>query len=334
MVSISVITTTARDDYPIIGMPKTHIFGMLIETLNRQSFKDFELILVDSLFNLRRNSPFLSEAKFPIKHTPPKASPWVDVAMFHACNDINTAILYANGELLVKIDDCQEIFSQDHLKRIWEWYKRGFLAQQTFQYYFRGEPIRYSKEFVDDLIREGNFQNPTVERNTLSAYKDNEVIFDTRYSRVSGETKIISHEWFYGVWTLPLSDALVINGSDENFDGCEGINDCDLGLRLEMKGSMPFLFDKNLLLIEHFHKELSREAIKRSIYFKSDYALYTLNKNNRRIRANTHVLTDDEIEYVKKEAYNLPYVKYDQEWFNYWKEHQRIFNLREMRLKV
>lgn len=333
MVSISVITTTARDDYSIIGMPKTHIFTLLIETLNRQNFKDFELILVDSLFNSRRSSPILCEAKFPIKHVPPKPSSWVDVSMFHACNDINTAILHADGELLVKIDDCQEIFSEDHLKRIWEWYKQGFLAQQTFQYYFRGQPVRYSKEFVDDLIREGNFQNPTAERNTLSAYKDNEIVRDTRYSRVS-ETKIISHEWFYGVWTLPLCDALAINGSDENFDGCEGINDCDLGLRLEMKGSLPFLFDKKLLLIEHFHKELSREAIKRSICFKNNYALYTLNQKNRRIQTNIHILSEEEIQYIKKEAHKFQHIQYDEKWFNYWKEHQRIFNLREMRLEA
>ena len=104
---ITVFMVTCRDDYPIIGLNDLHIFSPLIESLNEQSFRDFELIIVDSLYKWRDTTP-LSEAKFKFRHIPPKPSPWLEMGLMHSCNSINTAILHAKGKLMVKLDDCME----------------------------------------------------------------------------------------------------------------------------------------------------------------------------------------------------------------------------------
>ncbi|GAF85412.1 unnamed protein product, partial [marine sediment metagenome] len=155
---ISVILPTARDDYAIIGMPNTHIFSPLIESLNKQIFRDFELVIVDSLFDSRDTSPF-DEAIFPIKHIPPKPSHWIEVGMPHSANNINTGLLHAEGELIVKIDDCQKLAHIDHLSRIWDSYNKGFIPLQTFVFYYIDKPARYSKTFERDIFKLGEYSD-------------------------------------------------------------------------------------------------------------------------------------------------------------------------------
>jgi len=64
MYDISLILITARDDRVIIGLPETHILGPCVDSLKEQTFKSFELIVVDSLYELRpgmfRGSPSAS----------------------------------------------------------------------------------------------------------------------------------------------------------------------------------------------------------------------------------------------------------------------------------
>ena len=57
MPAISVIMPTARDDFPIIGLPDLHLFEPTMKSLVKQNFKDFEVIIVDAF---HKSEPMIS----------------------------------------------------------------------------------------------------------------------------------------------------------------------------------------------------------------------------------------------------------------------------------
>lgn len=323
---------TAREDYPILGAPETHIFEPLIKSLNKQTFKDFELIIVDSLYDDRDISP-LKTVEFPVKHIPPKQSPWLDVGMFHSANSFNTGLIVAEGELVVKIDDCMELESNRHLAKLWARYDEGYIPLQTFKYYFRGEPAIQSETLIDDILALGNFsqEDERILRHCWSSdvYNVGEFVQDTRLTQFSTETKIVPHEWYYGVSSVPIQYALAVNGYDEAMDGCRGLLDLDFGSRLDMKGCSPFILDRELMLIEHMNDALSHKVIKRQVNFLDKYAIYNLNRDKKRYRANENVFSMEDLEFIS----NFSEV-YDKQWFDYWMKNQRTFNLKELRIEA
>ena len=348
MMDISIIMITARDDHAILGCPEIHIFEPLIKSLNKQTFKNFELIIVDSLHKWRDKTP-LDEATFPIKHIPPKDCIWYDLGMWHATNDFNTGILHSDGELLIKIDDCMELHSENHLEKTWDWYNKGFTPLQTYTYYFKGEQAIFRPGLADEIISEGTFSDwgkQLLVGNWPKNYEIGDKIRDTRIDHVGAKTKITTHEWYYGVSAVTLNDALSVNGYDENESGCRGLSDIDFGLRLEMHGVAPFLLDKDLLLIEHFHDDLSKKVITKHVHFRNSRALYYLNKTRRKIRANITPLTEEEIEFIREQTFhptideiNDPtdqrhIIEESEYWFDFWTKNMSTFNLREMRLEI
>ena len=347
MPDITIVMSTARDDYPILGLPDVHQFEPLIKSLNKQTFKDFELVIVDSLYDDRDTSP-LDEATFQVKHVSPKQSIWLDGGMFHSANNFNTGLIHAEGELLLKIDDCMEIVNENHLQRTWKLFNKGFIPLQTFVYYFKGAPAKYRKTLVNEVFSLGDYSefSKTLLSGNWSGeiYKNSEQIQDTRLNMFNTQTRICTHEWYYGVSSVPMVNAIAVNGYDEAMDGCRGLEDIDFGQRLELGGATHFLIDKELMLIEHINDELSKKVIKTRKQFRNGYLLYYLNKINKRVQANTHILTDEEIEFVREQTIN-PTIKeagrpltrkneYDPYWFDFWAKNQRTFNLKEMRLEA
>ena len=73
MSDISIILGTARNSYSMIGLPNVHIFKPTLDSLQKQKFDDFELIISDCRFEHRpkcfEGKPFnKDDYKFPIKH--------------------------------------------------------------------------------------------------------------------------------------------------------------------------------------------------------------------------------------------------------------------------
>ena len=326
---ITVFLITCREDYSILGLKDLHIFTPLIESLNNQSFKDFELIIIDSLHKWRNTSP-INEAKFKVTHIPPKPSPWLNIGHFHSSNSVNTAILHAKGKILVGMCDCME-FDSNYLDKIWKHFMNGYIALPTFTYLYEYGQVYYHEELIDELIKKGSFSKEEIAnmKHGWSVYELGDPVRDTRYNQTSETTKIVNHEWYYGISVLPLKDALEVNGNDENFDGSHGTLDVDVGSRLEMKGCYPFLYDKTIITREHLHEGLSPRIIKDyRPNWKTNLALYQLNREHKRIKANTHKLTQTEIDHI---ADQTDPECYDEELFKYWMENQLTFNLEKMR---
>ena len=92
---------TAKDSYPAHSVQGPHIFDFALTSLEKQKFTDFELIIVDALYNKRKDFFSTKNYAFPIKHIPPKPSIWHDRGMWAVCNARNTGITHADGELVV-----------------------------------------------------------------------------------------------------------------------------------------------------------------------------------------------------------------------------------------
>ena len=65
---ITIIMNTARDDYPMIGLDEPFPFSPAIKSLNKQELKNFELIIVDALWNTERKRWIDRHAEFPARY--------------------------------------------------------------------------------------------------------------------------------------------------------------------------------------------------------------------------------------------------------------------------
>lgn len=124
--------STARVDYPMVNHPDMPIFKPTLESLAEQTFRDFELIVVDHLIDSRPHC--LEKQNFSIKHIRPKKSMWDDMRYPALANGYNTGIVHSNGEAVLVIGDCCR-FEPDYLQMMWDLYKSGLTASShvTFE---------------------------------------------------------------------------------------------------------------------------------------------------------------------------------------------------------
>ncbi|GAF73614.1 unnamed protein product, partial [marine sediment metagenome] len=282
---ISIILITAREAYnTIIGLPQTHILEPCIESLRYQTFKDFEVIVVDSLQEHRTHmfdgEPF-SEIPFPVKHVPvhPNHRFWLNHRRFNASGAMNTGFLYAEGELVVKIDDCCQ-FGPDLLERMWKEYQSGHFPMVMHTRYRGGKQAYFDKEYKEKgyevekhvtaagsppaPMTQSKAQKEKVLKVLSEIYPDGAPVRDSRWRRVEAAGGRITGEkdQFYGYSGFSLDAALKINGFDELLDGDSTQMDVDFGVRLWMAGYQTmFILDTGMWVIEHEHQPVSNKVI-------------------------------------------------------------------------
>jgi glycosyltransferase involved in cell wall biosynthesis len=349
MVSISVLLCTARDDFSIIGLPDLHIFNPTFNALLQQSFKDFEVIVVDALYP-RRQKWLDRDWKFPVKYVPVYVNHrfWLDHKRWNICGALNTAILHAEGELLVRIDDCSE-FDAFFLQKFWDGYKKGYFPMAMHVRYLEGRPARFDKEYMEKGY-EAKY-SVTLEKDERAKilhrlYGDEGLVRDTRYPIVKGRggRMIAPPDWYYGYSSMSLEAALKINGYNELMDADKSQEDQECGLRLIMAGYRNmFSLDVDHQVIEHEHLPIPSDVVTPNQgNVKCNYALFLLSKNKNRWRANSQRLTDDEIEFVRQESLKPPCSPrpnfYEDDCrgklFDLWVQNQNLFDLREERMSI
>jgi len=348
MVSISIIMPTARSDYSIIGLPNTHFLEPTIKSLKKQTFKDFEFILVDGLYDKRPNL-LSSKFPFPVKHVPihPNHRFWFNRKRWFVCAALNTGIIHAEGELLVRIDDCSQ-FEADYLEKFWNGYQSGFFPLAMHIRYFKGKPARANIKYLNQVYQKRHPNISDTERTEMlhRLYGDKGLVRDTRWAVVekNGGKMIAPINWYYGYSCVSLEAALKVNGYDELFDADKSLEDVDFGSRLEMAGyKNMFLLDVNHSVIEHEHEPVPENVVaKNAKPIKCNYAIYLLNRKKRRWRANTDKLTAQDLEFIRQESLKPPcspkpdcYADNCQgKLFKLWSENQPIFNLRSEKLEL
>lgn len=261
---------------------------------------------------------------------------------------MNTGILHAEGELLVRCDDCSQ-FGSDFLQRFWEGYEKGFFPLAMHTRYRAGQQAYYTEEYRQQGYE---FQREKPDRQEIlqQFYGRGQPIRDTRWPVVeqNGGRMIAPAQWYYGYSSMSLEAALKINGYNELFDADKGQEDQECGLRLSMGGYRNlFLLDVNHWVIEHEHLPIPEDVIGAGKTSKCNYGLYQFNERRGEWRANSNLLTLDDCKWIRdrvcpecgnyqrclgEELKGSFFEESDE--FHVWFNNQRVFDLREERLSL
>ena len=343
MVSVSVILATARHDYPIIGLPDVHVLQPTFYSLERQSFRDFELIVVDALYPAKERWIREREWGFPVKYVPPhgKHGFWLGRGYWNVSGMLNTGIVHAEGELIVRVDDCSQIPDENWLGRFWGFYQQGYFALAMHVRYLGGKPAKLNNDYLAKGYEVKRAGVEVLKR----IYGENGWVRDTRWGAVERAGRMVAPpEWFYGYSSFSLESALKINGFNELFDFTRGQEDQDFGIRLAMAGYRNLLLDRDLWVIEHEHSPC---IVKSPEPFKCNYGLIQYEQAKGLYRANSWRLSLEDCEWIRHNICPrcLNYKRclgetlgggfyVDNELFRLWLENQNVFDLRDERLYV
>lgn len=372
MTNISCVYATARPSKnAMIGRDDDHI-KLYLDSLAKQTFKDFEVIIADCLYDRRSlddpiedhagliDGPGIARGHgyksayylFDITHFQVK-SPWLKRGLWTGQAPWNQAAMLADGELLVFFGDCCEA-PPDYLERIWDWYEKGLWCMGLV-IYKRGGTLA-----LKDDLKEGGaldkLKGVLPEETGILAFKKlmdmnwdvrSAVIRDSRWPYVEGNPSGLCHlvgisggQQFHGYSCLPLQVLLKLNGFDENFDGDKALGDCDLGIRAAMAGfDNALLLDKDVWIFENAHYSVPEDFLTyRGPSIRSNYSLMMLNQEKRRWRANSYRLTDEEVNWILEhgKAWGFPDVEKVRinDHFQWWVQNPPIFDLAELRWKA
>ncbi len=197
---------TCRPDEAYLAHPEWHVLTKVVEDLERQTFKDFELVIVDGIYNNRFDTPqkimsevILEKASFPIKHIPPTENLWTRHKKTCISNYRNTGLAAARGELILNIDDCAYL-PPVYVELFWRaWSEKQICLSATWPH--NG----------DQRIPRNDILNPKA-------------VYVQKHPCMRGQV--------FGFGSYPLEIALQLNGYDEAYDGGMYLEDIDWGCRL------------------------------------------------------------------------------------------------------
>lgn len=247
------VRCASRDNFLATqGVPS--FFAGLLHCLRQQTFRNFEFVFVDAYYAENREAFAKLKADFVVKHVDmhPGHRYWYDKGWAAMAGATNTAILYADGELIVSLDDA-EFFNADLLERYWRAYQDGACLHACH---------RRLRTFA------------TQDGLPVVPLSGDLYINDSRMARLAkhGTNGVLKHshgQWLYAGKSFSLADALKLNGFNERCDGNCSLEDCEFGVRLELLGR-KFTFDQDgcVFIVDHptyMHddtgKKLSREFV-------------------------------------------------------------------------
>lgn len=308
MVKISYLQITARNDYPTLGLPDLHLWEPTLQTLAKQTLKDFEFIVIDVFYHERPD--YFKEHNYGlrIKHIPASPNPWSELGLCQTCHQFNKGIIHADGELIFTDADSSMI-PPDLMANLWKHYKDGYFVTLGF-----GMDATYAEELMERKLKsDGTYEfiwsgRPMPEKSPVPTdwysflgYKGERVTIDFRYRRLfegnDREFALVSPTWYYGISTVSLEAALKLNGYDQNFDGDSVLNDVDFGYRLAMAGYDHLAMFRDSYVIEAYAKLGWHSTMKPRIEIKCNYALMLYNRLTGRYRAN-EPLSQSDIDWI------------------------------------
>lgn len=196
--------------------PEWGVLHKVFEDLGRQTFQDFELVVVDGgVFGRRvvggmdvgglpvgfraRYVPPGEVGPFPVWHVAPRDTLWTRNRKIAISTFRNTGIAFARGDWIVNLDDCC-ILPPDYLKLFHAAHVRG----QALGACWINHPMRGVVDVAGGVLRIDPAAFPPP---------------------------------IYGFGSYPRGVVLdVLNGYDEAFDGGQGLEDADFGSRLLLAG--------------------------------------------------------------------------------------------------
>jgi glycosyltransferase involved in cell wall biosynthesis len=357
MVSISFVMITARRDYPYRNRPELNIFEPTLESFKNQTYKDFEWVIVDALYEQRKDYFKKLDLPFHVKHVPAKPNIWIEHGLPGICRQYNKGIIYADGNLVFFTGEGY-LLESHFMEQLWKRYQEGYfplawyLYDNTFSQFIQQQEWKEgiaenTKSPVAYNILGHTGQNVTIEHRYLTAFKGHD--FKGCHA---------PWNWWFGCSSASLEAMLKINGFDENFDGDKMLLDCDVGSRLDLAGySTRFALFRDIFLIRVPPLPGWNPNFKSDWTIKCNFGIEEYSRMLNRYRANTFKLTNADIEQIKNvhcgticqmrdfckknHPWQFPfehkagYVGHcsSRRWFNFWKNHQEIIDLTEEREK-
>ena len=230
---ISVMMVTARD------------LGMLpyqIDYFKRQTFKDFELVFVDELWEQRKDSVKKEvDGAFPLTHILPNevksyfapGAAWNDG--FTHCRG---ELLYFMADYIIPHEDCLRVHWETHLQ-----YPKAMISGRCWEMNISADEFNQpNKQFQFNDYRLSLFENSYF-----------------RWSRIAESLYGAERAGVQNFWTgrndsAPLDTILECNGFDEQFDGAHGYHDEDLAQRMANLG-LEYIFNLKSLVWQFSHKK-------------------------------------------------------------------------------
>ena len=347
MVKISYILVTARRDFPYSGRPDLHLFEPTLTSMKSQTMKDFEIIIVDVLYHIRKDYFKNLDLPFKVKHVPATPNLWIENGFMGICNQLNKGIIYADGELLFFTGD-GFMFKADFMKNLWERYTQGYFPLAWYLYDFTYAPSK----------TEPKVSSPTPYN--IAGYEGKDVSIEHRYDiafKNNREMFSAPWNWFFGCSSASLEAMLTINGYDLKFEGDRMLLDCDVGSRLELAGYGQYLaLFKDIFLVRAPTDSGTWSLSKGNTSIKCQYPLIYFNRAFNLPKANTYTIGEKEIKWIKEEfcenqcnirnlckkdhQWQFPFEHKERpnnfckkEYFEFWKSHQTTIDLREERQK-
>lgn len=327
------------------GIPS--YFRALLHNLSFQSFKEFELIYVDTLyeFNREHHQALIESASFQVKHVPIHVHHryWYDKGYCFISAAKNTGIVYADGELVVSCDDAE--FLPDYLlKAYWNHYQTGRFMHAVHK---RLKNIKTTDGLPVMPIDGDVYIND--HRLTSDNFLGNQTVVPHRYGTLT----------FAGT-SYSLADALHLNGFNERMDSSKSLEDCDFGIRMVMIGR-ELVMDRDgfLYILDHPsyadainvnwaepdkhtdiqvtnlepHKQPYTRKIENLIAVEN-YGVLCCAKELVEPQANKYPLTERHLEIIQRETIKYrgfdPLAPENKEKFDLWKQ-TPMFDLKQQR---
>lgn len=264
----SIIVTTCRGDYPFIHDKKKHNLDAILDNCDRQSFRDFELIIVDLCYDYRSDwQGKRKKVNFPVLHIPDKDSIFRDLRLIRISTARNTGLLYARGKAVIFSDDGQ-YWSEDAFGYLKPWADNG-----------AGSTCRLHRD---------NGHGPFEIDSRWMAYG----MEGTMRTKVVNASDI---GYMGGTLSMaPIEYMIQCNGWDEMFDGARQLEDSDMAKRLGATG-LKMAFEGHPLCVEHEMNKCKQAVVRNDILVKCNgsYCYPLWESEPDRIRANTKTIPDD-----------------------------------------
>ena len=351
LLKVSYVMITAKGDFPYFGRPDLHLFTPTLESFKRQTLSDVELIIVDGDYERRKDYFVGMDLPFTVKHVPAKPNIFLENNLPGVSAQFNRGIIHSDGELLFfGVDGF--MFGSDFMEKLWSRYQEGYFPWAWYMVDWgcsTEEKNAYGQGIMaKDLGLSYSF----------SGYTGESVVPDQRFNYFKDKDADYSPPWtwWYCCSSASLEAVLAVNGWDQKLDGDRTLMDVDLGSRLEIArfGVRATLF-RDLFMVR---APSASSMFKASSSIKCNYGLIELSRNLRRYEANCHKISDNDIGWIKdvfceglcgsrefckknhKFQYPFEHKKVDghlscRKWFNFWKDHQELIDLRverELRL--
>lgn len=241
MPEITVLIYTARDDYPYAGKATDWFcFEPFLRTLADQTFKDFELVLVDALWETRADWFRDHPQPFVVKHVPSSPNYWHARGRPGLSAQLNRGFIWADGKYVwMGSESC--LFPPHHLQLVSDLFRSGKVPVG----WYCGERGR----------RPGGMYKLPASVPAMQGYTadDLELTIDPRVFSFQEDSSLVlfpvDGNLYYGYSGAPLDAAIAVNGFDEMLDGTKAFQDIEFGGRLHKHGCQ-LVMHRNLYAVE------------------------------------------------------------------------------------